>query len=243
MAIKMIIFDKDGTLMDFDSYWVTVSRCVVTDILTELHAAPTLTEEMLRSIGVFDGVTAKNGILCYGTYQQISQALWETLQGASVACDLEWLEKRTAELYHRHSADGIIQPACANIKKVLGGLLGRGCTLALVTTDDPIMTRHCLEVMDIGPYFSAICTDDGIFPPKPDAACLDAIREQFVLDKDEIVMVGDTMTDVRFAKNGGVRCIAIDTEKPENSIFADKADAIVPDISAVEQVLDRWETV
>ena len=36
MDIQAILFDKDGTLMKFDRYWVEVSRHAINDILRQL---------------------------------------------------------------------------------------------------------------------------------------------------------------------------------------------------------------
>ncbi len=35
--IKAIIFDKDGTLIDFDSFWVTISEYAIKEMLEALN--------------------------------------------------------------------------------------------------------------------------------------------------------------------------------------------------------------
>ena len=241
MAIRMVIFDKDGTLMDFDSFWVTVSRLAVAEMLEELHADPALLEVLLASMGVTDGVTDVQGVLCWGTYRQMGEVLYTALQENGVACAPEDVVKLTTRTYHAHADEGIIRPACEDIKGVLGEHLRENRQLALITTDGPVVTRKCLESMDIGPYFSAICTDDGIFPPKPDPTCIEVLCEQFGLTKEEIVMVGDTMTDVRFARNGGIRVIAVNKTEAGRAFFAAEADAVAEDISGVADILRKWE--
>ena len=148
MAIKMVIFDKDGTLMDFDSFWVTVSRLAVADMLEELHADAGLLDKLLSAMGVQDGTTDVQGVLCWGTYRQMGEVLYRTLQENGVACDEEEVVKLTSRTYHAHADEGIIQPACGEHVKVcvfvghklchrrvhivLCGLVILGCKLAVV---------------------------------------------------------------------------------------------------------------
>ena len=42
MRADVIIFDKDGTLMDFDAYWVTVSAKSVARVLRDIGVGDSL---------------------------------------------------------------------------------------------------------------------------------------------------------------------------------------------------------
>ena len=77
--IRMVIFDKDGTLMDFDAFWVTVSRAAVPDILQSLALDQALAEQLLAAMGVHDGTTDVRGVLSWGTYSQMG-----------VSCTMRW---------------------------------------------------------------------------------------------------------------------------------------------------------
>ncbi|MBR5446670.1 MAG: HAD family hydrolase [Clostridia bacterium] len=241
MAIKMVLFDKDGTLMDFDSFWVTVSRLAVPEMLAELNADPALAERLYEAMGIRNGTADVRGVLCWGTYQQMGEVMHQALTDAGTVCDMEEVVRLTRQLYHRHAPEGEIRPACENIKSVLGEHIRQGRQLAVVTTDGPGVTRQCLLSMDIGHYFSAVCTDDGILPPKPDPMCIEVICEQFGYTKDELVMVGDTMNDIRFARNGGIRVIAVAGNAESRAYLAEEADAVVPDISHAAAVIAQWE--
>ncbi|MBR4961185.1 MAG: HAD family hydrolase [Clostridia bacterium] len=239
--IRMVIFDKDGTLMDFDAFWVTVSRLAVPEMLAELKVDPALAETLYEAMGIRDGITDVRGVLCWGTYEQMGEEMHRALTDAGVVCDREEVVRLTKLLYHRHAPEGEIRPACENIRGVLGEHIRQGRQLALVTTDGPGVTRQCLLSMDIGHYFSAVCTDDGVLAPKPDPMCIELICEQFGYTKDELVMVGDTMNDIRFARNGGIRVIAVAGNAESRACLAEAADAVVPDISHAAAVMAQWE--
>ena len=49
MKTKAIIFDKDGTLIDFHDFWIPVTRHALKEILREAKMKPELTEEILSA--------------------------------------------------------------------------------------------------------------------------------------------------------------------------------------------------
>ena len=75
----------------------------------------------------------------------------------------------------------------------------------------------------------------------PDPLCIEMICEQFGYAKDELVMVGDTMNDIRFARNGGIRVIAVAGSEESRTYLAKEADAVVPDVSHAAAVIAQWE--
>ncbi len=239
--IRLIIFDKDGTLLDFDPFWVTVSRNALAELLGTLHAPKSLQENLLQALGVRDGQTDIQGTLAWGTYRQMAECLQKPLAEAGFPCDVERLVALTTEAYHHQAHTGLIYPTCENIRSVLLSLKAQGLMLAVVTTDDPTVTAQCLETLDIADLFSDVCTDDGVTPPKPDPAWMERLCGQYGLAREEILMVGDTMTDVRFARNGGVRVIGVGKTEGNRSFLAQHADAAVPDVSHVVLVLEKWE--
>jgi phosphoglycolate phosphatase-like HAD superfamily hydrolase len=60
------------------------------------------------------------------------------------------------------------------------------------------------------------------------------------ISKDEIIMVGDTESDILFARNSGTLSIGVGKSK-ENRDFLSSlgADAVYPDISYIPDFLDR----
>ena len=108
--IRMVIFDKDGTLMDFDAFWVTVSRLAVPEMLAELKVDPALAETLYEAMGIRDGITDVRGVLCWGTYEQMGEEMHRALTDAGVVCDREEVVRLTKLLYHRHAPEGEIRP-------------------------------------------------------------------------------------------------------------------------------------
>jgi len=234
--VKAIVFDKDGTLIDFDAFWVSVSVCAINDILKKLDMEDVPVEEMLCSIGVQNGASDADGILCKGTYEQMSEAMNTVLK--KYGCDVSEAEMLSLVLdaYNQNAESGEVKATCENIKGVLSALRERNIKLAVVTTDNSEITHKCLQKLEIEQFFCKVYTDDGNLPAKPDPKCLFDFSESEGIEKEKIIMVGDTMTDVRFARNAGVRVVGVGGEK-NRRILEKYADAVYPDISYILEFL------
>ena len=80
MKIDAVLFDKDGTLMDFDAFWIPVSIKAIEYVLTKLHREDIPVDEFLASLGVYNGIADADGILCKGTYTQIGELVYIILK-------------------------------------------------------------------------------------------------------------------------------------------------------------------
>ena len=88
MSIKAIVFDKDGTLMKFEDFWIPVAEHAVGLISAELGTGREKSRLLLDAIDAYGG---KSGILCYGTYKDMSDAFAKTLKDIGVYFDSDKL--------------------------------------------------------------------------------------------------------------------------------------------------------
>ena len=235
IKVEAVLFDKDGTLVDFDSFWVSLSRIAVEELL-ERWGQKDLTEEILVSLGIQEERADRDGVLCKGNYRQMAQASWEILRKAAPPCSFEKWERSLTEAYIRNAPRGTVRPLCENLHKILSSLSERGVKTALVTTDNDAITRLCLERLGIGGIFSRIYTADSPFPlkPKPDAA-LDFCRREHCR-REGVWMVGDTETDLLFAKAAGIRFIGIAADGKTYKRFEKEADAVIENPSELSDL-------
>lgn len=236
---KAIIFDKDGTLIDFDSFWITVSVNTIKYILKELNRDDIPLDKLLSSIGVENGISDIDGLLCKGTYEQIALAFNDILK--KYGCDIpkEKIVPMVTDAYNSNAYTGEVKPTCKNIKEVLFGLKEKGIRLAVVTTDNPEITHMCLEKLEIESLFDKIYTDDGKNPVKPDPYCAFDFSKLTDSEKNEIIMVGDTMTDVYFAKNAGISVIGVGETEEKRNHLREHADIVLPDISYIIEHIEE----
>ena len=88
MKIKGILFDKDGTLIDFHSLWIQAAKRVVPEFLTEnqIIADQEHIDLVLEAMGVSGDTVDPNGALAYKSSREIAEEITETLaSGESVS--------------------------------------------------------------------------------------------------------------------------------------------------------------
>ncbi len=232
--VKAIIFDKDGTLIDFDSFWITVSINVIKKILKTLKREDIPQDELLEAIGVKNGMSDIDGILCKGTYEQIAAAFNQVLE--KYGCNTVQ-EQMVIDAYNQCADSGEIKPTCENIREVLLRLKESGIKLAVVTTDNYEITHKCLEKLGIEELFDKVYTDDGKTPVKPNPYCVMDFSDLTGIERDEFMMVGDTMTDVHFARNAGISVTGVGATPESRQRLIDYADAVIPDVSYIFEII------
>ena len=238
MIADAIIFDKDGTLIDFDAFWVTVSVKAIEDVLRWAGNGSVTVSDVLEAFGVSEGITDIEGVLCKGTYAELGHIFYKILKkhGTDIPCD-EVTAALTAA-YGINAGAGEVKPTSEALAQVLGELKRQGKRLAVVTTDNPEITSKCLCVLGIEELFDKVYTDDGKTPTKPDPYCVYDFCETFGIEKERVVMVGDTMTDMNFAKNAGISAIGVAKSDKNKQILAPHAHTVVHDPSYLLKVLD-----
>ena len=235
MEIKAILFDKDGTLMDHDSFWIDVSVHAAKGLLSDLGREDIPVSEILEIIGVYGDVADKDGLLCKGTYGQIGAAVRSVLCAHGVRISVEEAVRLTVEAYENSAGKGEVIPICENLREVLENLKNRGIKLAVVTVDTPAITHACLEKLGIEDLFVKIYADDGKMTPKPDPACALDFSSQFGIPPENMLMVGDTMTDINFAKNSGIFSVGVGG----NDEVSRAASAAISDISQIHELIEE----
>ncbi len=237
MVADAVIFDKDGTLLDFDAFWIAVSEKAIEDVLAKLGMGSVPTKQILSAFGVENGTTDIEGVLCKGTYEQMGRIVYDILKTYGCSASCEEVTRLVTQAYNENSSAGEIKPTCPELATTLRALKASGKRLAVVTTDNEQITRKCLKKLGIYELFDMVYTDNGTYPVKPDPYCALDFCNRFGLDKESVVMVGDTLTDVRFARNAGISVVGLAATKKNRDLLAPVADGVVTDIAALLQVL------
>ena len=141
------------------------------------------------------------------------------------------------DAYNRHAHEGEVKPTCPDLANILAEFKHQGIKLGVVTADNQHITHQCLQRLGIEDLFDVIYTDDGVTPTKPDPSCVYDFCQKMGIAKDQVVMVGDTMTDVRFAKNAGIMVVGLAQNEGNRAILAPHADVVVSSLSQLADVL------
>jgi len=229
--IDGVIFDKDGTLIDFDVFWVSVTVAAMKNLLKQLGKGEEPLAEILSGFGIHNGETDSNSVLCKGTYGQMAEIFCEVLARHGDALSSEAIEKQMVEAYRKHVYSGTIKPTCPRLREVLSALKRQGKRLAVITTDHSDVTSFCLERLGIADLLDRVYTDDGIFPTKPHPAAAEDFCRVFHLEAKNVLMVGDTVTDVHFAKNAGLQMVGVAKSEKNREILKKETETVLSDLS------------
>ena len=238
MKIDAIIFDKDGTLIDFDAFWVSVSRAAIDEVTGIFGMDKGLNSVILAAFGIRDGITDPDGVLCKGTYEQMGEIVYNIFSSNGCKADREEVINSVTEAYNKNSSKGEVKPTCERLRSTLTELKARGKRLAVVTTDNEVITKKCLDALEITELFDTIYTDDGKTPTKPDPFCALDFCRRTGISKDGLLMVGDTLTDIRFARNAGISVIGLARNEKGRALLLPEADAVISEISGLLTVTE-----
>ena len=197
---QAIIFDKDGTLIDFDAMWGNWTL----QLASRLEA----------SIGLdIRGALCE----CYG-YDIVRH---QTLPDGKLTCTPMWrLRELMIEIVKSHGISTIdayravekawhvpdpvtLAQPFTDTQKLLTNIHKLGIKIAIATTDDRDPTEAMLKAFGVKDLVATIiCADDGI-NAKPAPDMVTTICARLNVDPSKVIVIGDTAADLQMARSAG----------------------------------------
>lgn len=180
MKIKGIIFDIDGTLTSTNELIFASFNHI-----TEKYLGKTFSPDEIVSL--------------FGpTEDQILMDM----------CG-ENFEQAKKEYYDFYSRNHHMADLYPGIKDLLYHLKEKNLLLSIYTGKGRKAAIITLKKMEIYDYFDLIITGDDVAKHKPSAEGINKFIEKFVLEKNHVLMVGDSPADVKAAKASGVKIASV----------------------------------
>lgn len=226
--ITGILFDKDGTLFDFQATWSVWTRALLADLSDGDTARATA---MGTAVGfeVETGQFSPDSPIITHTPDEIAMALLPLLPGKSLAALVSQMNTMSATV--------ALAPAVP-LGPFLGNLRGRGLRLGVATNDAETAARAQLASVGIEPLFDFVAGFDSGHGGKPGPGMLLAFARTFDLEPGQVLMVGDSRHDLIAGRAAGMRVVGVLTGLATIADLSPLADAVLPDIGHLPAWID-----
>lgn len=202
-----IIFDKDGTLIDFDFMWGGWAVYLA----EQLHQASgrSVATRLYDALG-YDEKSKKvlaHGKLASSPMTVLYDLTVEVMQSFGLnRKDAE----RMVEEYWRIPDPVLLAKPFTNLHDLFGKLQHEKIKVAIATADDRAPTQALIEAFDIEELIATmVCADDGI-PVKPSPDMVTTICERIGVSPSRIMVIGDTVSDLKMGRAAGAGlCVGV----------------------------------
>lgn len=241
MKIKGILFDKDGTLIDFYSLWLQIADRIVPEFLKENQI--TLDKEHIcmvkEALGILENYIDPHGAIACKSNQEIAEGISEALATKEIQIDSKKARTQIVRLFEETMLGGEVEfQAFTDLPKLFLKLKERGIRLGIATADTLISTKHCAKKLQIEQLLDYIGADDGVVRAKPETDMFEIFCSKYGLEPEEVAVVGDTYNDMRFAKNCKAKAIGVLSGVSQKEDFQDLADVVIPSVEDILSILE-----
>jgi phosphoglycolate phosphatase len=201
MAIKLIIFDLDGTLINS-----------IEDITNALNYA-------FGPCGVNDLTTTEVTAL---VGKGPSKLIQDVLTKYSLVADKEILVTRFMDYYASHPTDKtVLYPGTREMLETLKDL-----KMAIVTNKTEELSRKILKKFELDKYFAMVVAVDTMAERKPSPVPVIHVLAAFNVTAEDAIIVGDSAIDIQTGKASFVRTVAV-THGYGRDGFQKEADFVI----------------
>ncbi len=230
--IKGVLFDKDGTLFDYNLTWVPI-----------IEEAARLTAsgdaELVRQLMAAGGYDAPSGkvksgsIIAAGDTPDLVEA-WLALARGWRADDLV---ARLDALFTARAAGASVP--VTDLSALFGALRARGYSLGIATNDGKASALATIDRFDLAGHLEFHCGYDSGFGSKPAPGMVHAFCEAVTLAPAHVAVVGDNKHDFDMASAAGVGLkVGVLTGTSTTEDLAPHTDVVIASIAELPAVLD-----
>jgi phosphoglycolate phosphatase len=232
MPLKAILFDKDGTLIDFDRTWGEAGYKVMQSLAKGDEAA------FARLVTVSDYDLERR------TYRPSSHlvagasgdfgVLWaRALERTDVTTVIDEIDRLFMAEAHL-SLSPIGDPLA-----ILSELAMRGFALGIATNDAEAAAFQQAELLGLTPHLAFIVGRDSGHGRKPDPGMVAAFARKTGHAVNEIALVGDSTHDLHAARAAGAVAIAVLSGPASEAELAPHADHVIASIIDLPALLEQ----
>jgi phosphoglycolate phosphatase len=235
--IQGILFDKDGTLLEFMNLWGRWAELMTEQVMNEISYLGGQPSAWLRTklLGIEADETGsitgydRQGPLSMGSIPEIEALMaWQLYQ-----CGMPWNESITrirefrskASLDMEHERPAVPMPGLLDFLEQCTQLK---LSLCVVTADDTADAKKHLTWMDAAHYFQHIIGNDQVLEGKPSPEMVRIACHRAGLWPSQIALIGDTNGDMQMGKAAGV-AVTIGFSKDPLKNGLNQADHIISD--------------
>ncbi|MCK6074986.1 HAD-IA family hydrolase [Paenibacillus silvae] len=235
IACKAILFDKDGTLLDFLQLWGPWAESMLSQLQVWMQErGASFTVELEHVLGTLHDSQGRingydvQGPLAIATVDECNG--W--LAGQLYAAGTPWNEAIT--IIRGFSSAAMKSVRERKSAEPLPGLLDllrrckeAGLSLAVVTSDSTAAAETHLEWMGIRSFFTSIVGCDRVTRGKPDAESFLLACRELSVEAHEAMVIGDSNGDMQMGRHAGAAFTLGYCPQLDQSSYLHEADAVI----------------
>jgi len=234
MAIRGILFDKDGTLLNLFETWIPAYQTAV-ELAADLAGDPSMADRMLRVTG-FDpdnGSLDPLSLLAGGTTAEICDA-WADEAGI---VERDHFAKQVHDAIDDYAARYPI-PVAEGLDVLFERLVSKGYALGIATMDSEMVARVTAETLGLSQWLTFLAGYNSGHGPKPEPGMVLGFCAAADLTPAEILVIGDTDRDVNMARNAGAgMAVGVLTGASPADQLLRIADRVLESVFEIETIL------
>lgn len=234
-TIKGVLFDKDGTLLDFNRTWLLPYQRAAEYLHTRFGKTKN-PGQLLEYAGFIakSQTWLPDSPLASGSNADIISC-WEEL----IEQPLDAAEKQEIEtMFTLPSSTSML--VVDDLETLLGQLHTAGIHLGLATMDTENNARSLLNKAGVEELFDFICGADSGYGTKPEAGMIQAFCRASGLQSEQVAMVGDSPKDLKMGRNAQVGFnVGVLSGAHVAADLAPYADCLLADIGGLSAALSE----
>ncbi len=234
-ALAGVLFDKDGTLVDFDQTWGHAGHAVMLDLGRDDPAAVARLVDAMHYDLAGRRFAATSPLIAGAPDTYVH--LWaEALGRSGDPAMLDDLNRAFTEATLRSLAP------LGDPDAVLLALKSRGLRLGLATNDTEASARRQLAALGLDAHMDFVAGYDTGHGGKPDPGMVLAFARALGVAPGRIAMVGDSPLDLMAARAAGAVAVAVLSGPAARGELQHLADHVLDGIADLPALVDRLRT-